>query len=140
MNKVRRILIDKRGVSELISCLVGLFAISMMLVVSLSFIRVVNRQAVLNEFANQMIIAVCDYGTTDSTDIDDRYDQLVESLDIAPTISYDADYLTGSKVQYGDEITLVASSTESVEVLGYSFDMDFSLAKTGRSNFYWKQG
>ncbi|MFI3327484.1 MAG: DUF4320 family protein [Clostridia bacterium] len=137
---MRKILKDKRGISQMITSLVGLFTITIMLVISLTFIRVANMQSVLNEFANQMIITTCDYGTTSGDDIDDRYDQLVDSLQIEPTMTYSASYISGTKVQYGDLITVTATVSETINILGIEFPFEFESTKTGRSNWYWKTG
>ncbi|MFI3326849.1 MAG: DUF4320 family protein [Clostridia bacterium] len=137
---MRKIFKDKRGISQMITSLVGLFVITIMLVISLTFIRVSNMQSVLNEFANQMVITTCDYGITSGDDIDDRYEQLANSLQIEPTMSYSASYLTGAKVQYGELITVTAKSSETINILGYELPMEFEITKTGRSDYYWKIG
>ncbi len=134
MKKLKLILKDNKGMSELFTSLIGLFVITAMLVISMTFIRVVNRQAVLNEFANQMIITVCDYGKTTGDEIDDRYEQLVESLQIAPEISYNVN----GRVQYGDFIEITAKSDEDINLLGVHIPMNFELKKNGRSDYYWK--
>ena len=133
-----RILKNNKGFSELVCSLVGLLIITCMLVISLTFIKIVNHQTVLNEFGNQMIETVCDYGKTSGVEISDRFGQLEDSLQISPDISYDSSYLTGSKVQYGEVITITISSEADINILGFDRTMEFEITKTGRSKYYWK--
>ncbi len=126
---------NKQGVSELITTLIGLVIITIMLVISLTFIRVANKQAVLNEFANQMIITVCDYGKTSGSEINDRYEVLEESLQISPDITYNK---PNSIVQYGEIIEITVKSEENINILGIDIPMEFEITKTGRSDYYWK--
>lgn len=140
MLRFKNVLKNKDGFSELISSIVGLFVMLCMLLICITYLRVVNQQLILNEFATQMMYAVCDYGTTDSTDIDDRYSQLEDSLNMSPIITYDTSYFdsSNSTVQYGDLITLTATSTAEINLLGFTDTLVFEITKTGRSEEYWK--
>ena len=133
-----RILKSNKGFSELVGSLVGLMVITCMLIISITFIKVVNHQSALNEFGNQMIQTVSDYGKTSGIEITQRYEQLEDSLQLAPDISYDANYLSASKVQYGDLITLTIKSEAQINILGFDRLMEFEITKTGRSKYYHK--
>ncbi len=135
---MRKILRNNNGFSELVCSLVGLMVITCMLVISITFIKVVNHQVALNEFGNQYILTVCDYGTTSSTEVDDRFEQLEDSLLISPDVSYSTTYLTGSKVQYGELITITLKSEMEINLLGFDRTLEFEITKTGRSKYYWK--
>lgn len=138
LQKSKSIISNNNGISGLISSLCGLFAITIMLVISISFIRVVYQQSVLNEFANQMVITVCEYGKTSGDEIDVRYEQLENSLKLSPTITYDTTYFSGDTVQYGDTIKLSANIQISLDILGYNYDYDLTITKTGVSEQYYK--
>lgn len=135
---MRKRLNNNNGFSELVGSLIGLMVITIMLVISITFIRVVNHQSVLNEFGNQMIQTVSDYGKTSGTEIDARYEQLVDSLHIEPDISYSAYSIGSSRVQYGELITLSVTSETQINMLGFDRLMEFEITKTGRSKYYWK--
>lgn len=138
IQKMKKILKSQAAFSELVSSIVGLMVITIMLVISIMFIKVVNHQSLLNQFAYQMSIEVCENGTTDSAEIDERYEQLKSSLGIAPTINYTTSYFIGKKVQFGELITVTASSSIEFSIIGYPVVMDFEIDKTGRSQIYWK--
>lgn len=133
-----KILKSKQGFSELISTTVGLLVLTIMLIISITFIGVVNYQSIMNEFANQMIFAMCDYGMTDGTEIDERYEELENSLNISPEIEYSANYISGKNVQYGDLITITVKSERTISILGFDKTMYFEIEKTGLSKQYWK--
>lgn len=140
LKKIKNIIQSTEGFSELVSTLVGLMLITCMLVISITFINVVNQQVILNEFANQMIEIACDNGDIDSTETLARYTELKETLgvdaDIEITGSSDGFY--DGEVQYGDTITVTMSSELEINLLGFEQTLEFTITKTGRSQVYWK--
>lgn len=132
--------LNNKGVSNLISTLVGLSSLTMMLVISITFINVVNVQTSLNEFGNQMIISCQNYGKTDGNEIDVRYEQLESTLNISPTISYNATYFNSvdKTVQYGNLITITLVLEYDINLLGFEETLEFEIVKTGLSQVYWK--
>lgn len=138
---IKKILKNNDGFSELISTLIGLFCITCMLIISITFIDVVNDQITLNEFSNQMIDIVCDEGDINSSDIMVRFEELETTLGIDAEIEItgSSDGLYDGKIQYGDIITITLTSEYEINLLGiYSTTKSFSITKTGRSQVYWK--
>lgn len=138
IKKAKLLLQDTQGVSELITSIVGMFTIICMLVISISFITITNMQSVLNEFANQLIITMCDVGTTSGDEVDYRYEQLENTLNISPTITTTATYFADDNVQYGDTIQLSATLDTTISIFGFEYDFEFEIDKTGISEQYWK--
>lgn len=132
--------LNNKGVSNLTSTLVGLLSLTIMLVISITFITVVNVQTSLNEFGNQMIISCQNYGKTDGNEIDARYEQLENTLNISPTVTYSATYFNSidKTVQYGDLITITLVLEYDINLLGFDETLQFEIVKTGLSEVYWK--
>ncbi len=132
---------NTQGFSELVSTVIGLFCITCMLIISITFVDVVNEQVTLNEFSNQMIDIICDVGDINSSEIIERFDELKTNLGIDAEIEItgSSDGFYDGKIQYGDTITVTLTSEYEINLLGiYSTTKTFSITKTGRSQIYWK--
>lgn len=95
----------------------------------------------LDRFADEMVAKVALEGKCSGSEITERYEELVESTGIRPTISYDARYYNHSQktVQYGDAITVSVQMQINVIGFGDFYITDEPIRKsTGQSMQYWK--
>ena len=140
MMRLKKVLKNNRGSSELVGGVLATIAIVTALAVCLMGMRLINEYTTLNTFGDQMIKAASDYGHCQGAELDARYAQLVDSLHIIPEVSYEADYVSPAKktVQYGETIKLVATHKTGIGWPGFELPVTLTISKTGRSEQYWK--
>jgi len=138
--KLKKLLSDNRGSSELVGGVLAIMAIVMALAVCFMGMRLLNEYTVLNTFGDQMIKTVSDYGRCQGAEIDARYAQLADSLHMNPEVSYEASYVSLAKktVQYGETIKLTATHESGIGFPGFELPVTLTITKTGRSEQYWK--
>lgn len=140
-NKAKRLLRDKRGISEMIDVLIGIVAFVAVLVVSIGAYHAVNQYTILNNFATELIQTASDEGKTSDDKIQSRYNELAEATGMNPNVQFSADYWNSgaTSVQYGDTIKLVATYDAAVLSVGkYSVPLHLTITKTTKSQRYWK--
>ena len=102
----------------------------------------IHNVTVLDRFADEMVACATLYGKTKGEELDSRFDSLVASTGLNPSIEYVVDeyYNYGDKtVQYGEAITVVLSI--DLVVIGYGdtyITSDTVRKSTGQSFEYWK--
>lgn len=141
MRKFISVLKDKRGLSNTVEMLGVAIMLSVLTIAGLILFGYIHNITVLDRFADEMVSKVALEGKCSGAEITERYEELVESTGIRPTISYDAEYYNHSDktVQYGNSITVTVQM--EIDIIGFGDFMitDEPIRKsTGQSMQYWK--
>ncbi|OSA94597.1 UNVERIFIED_ORG: hypothetical protein B2H93_08035 [Clostridium botulinum] len=93
----------------------------------------------LNNYANE-VMRTAEISGGIGTEVSVKEESLKEQTGINPTISWQADYISGTnKVQLNDEITVIVTKTVDIGFFSFgSFPIELKSKATGRSEVYWK--
>ena len=141
MKKFISLLRDKCGISNTVEMLGVTILLSILTIAGIVVAGYIHNITVLDRFADEMVSKVAFEGKCSGAEITERYEELVKSTGIRPTISYDAKYYSHSDktVQYGNSITVTVQMEINVIGFGDFIITDEPIRKsTGQSMQYWK--
>lgn len=93
----------------------------------------------LNTYANE-IMRTAEISGIIGTETNARAYELKEQIGIEPSISWEANYIGGTKkIQLNDEITVTVKQVVDIGFFSFgSFPIELTSKATGRSEVYWK--
>lgn len=141
MQKLLQVLKNNRGgVSQFVAATISMLAIIMLFLALAAGLKAFNEYGTLNDFGNELVKTAANTGRCSGEKLTDRYDQLIASTGIKPTVTYSADYFNSDDktVQYGNVITLQLSFNTNISAIGISIPITLQVTKTAESQQYWK--
>lgn len=118
---------------------VSLIVILMVVVIALNVFSFLTLKMDMDYFAREMVDVATANGTTSCTDISDRYRQLAHEVGFSPSCSWDAVYISGTKVQYGEPIAVTITYQSELAGLGAAnIPITLTAKYSGLSQRYWK--
>lgn len=118
---------------------ISLVVLMMVIVLALNVFSFLTLKVDMDYFAREMIDVATVAGRTDSSEITDRYNELVQEMGISPSYSWNADYFQDGKVQYGESIQVNLSLDTQVNGFGvFNVPITLTAAYSGLSQQYWK--
>lgn len=132
---MKRILKSKCG-EGYIDIAIGVFCIMLIIAFAVSFLPVFTAKQQLDIFATEI---VREAEISGSTSVGTRINDLKEQTGLDPSIHWDCDYYSGSKVQLNGDIE--ATLTETVDIGFFifgSWPIELQAKATGKSEVYYK--
>lgn len=135
---MKKILKSKSGegyIDTIVIVLAAMFVIALAVKVFPVFIA----KNQLNTYANE-IMRTAEISGIIGTETNARAYELKEQIGIEPSISWEANYIGGTKkIQLNDEITVTVKQVVDMGFFSFgSFPIELTSKATGRSEVYWK--
>ncbi|MDD4474924.1 MAG: DUF4320 family protein [Eubacteriales bacterium] len=130
---------SKRG-EGYIDVVVSVLVSMMLLVLILNVFSFLTIKQDMDYFSKEMIESACMDGQT-SGKVDERYDELVDEIDIFPAYSWQSTYynISDHTVQLGDTITIITTYRTYVKGFGViRIPITLTTTYSGLSQQYWK--
>lgn len=129
---------NKKG-EGYIDVAISLIVIMIVVVLALNVFRFLTLRMDMDYFAREMVKIATVVGATSHSDITARYNELKDETGINPTVSWNATYFSGSKVQYGDSIKVTISYSAELVGMGITkIPVTVTARYSGLSQQYWK--
>lgn len=141
LRRIIEILKDKRGFSVTVGMLGCVLVFALVFSCFLGVTVQMHKINVLDRFADEMAAKAGQQGRCSGSELDTRYNQLVEATGIKPTVEYVTSFYNSSKqlVQYGDAITVNLTLESNLIGFGdYYIPMILKAKSTEQSMQYWK--
>lgn len=136
---MKQILKSKRG-DGYVDVAVEVIVLMMLLVLFLNVYQFYAVYRDLDHFAQELVRSAAVHGSTDCDEVTARYEELKKETGLDPTVVWQASYYEGSKVQYGDSISVTLTVPAKLSGLGIALDIgvDVKTTYSGLSQKYWK--
>lgn len=136
--QIRSLLSDKKG-TAFIDAMVILLVVCMCLSFILSVLPVYTRYSTQQALTREIVRYAEQLGRTDGP-VTDEFNRLCRAAGIDATITWDADYISGSrKVQLRNQLSAQVTSNYEYGIGGFrKVTITIPTKSTGRSEYYWK--
>lgn len=132
---IKRILKSKRG-EGYIDVAIGILCLMLVVAFAVSFLPVFTAKQQLDIFATEIVREAEIRG---STSVSSRISDLKEQTERNPSIHWDCDYYTGTKVQLNEDIEVTLTDTVDIGFFIFgSWPIEIQAKATGKSEVYYK--
>lgn len=132
---LKKIMKCKRGEGYM-DVAVGILCLMLVVAFAVTLMPVFNTKQQLDVFANEIVRQAEIVG---GTNVNDRITDLKEQTGLNPTIRWNCDYYSGSKVQLNGDIEVVLTDTVDIGFFVFgSFPIELHAKATGKSEVYYK--
>ncbi|GLB31591.1 hypothetical protein LAD12857_35140 [Lacrimispora amygdalina] len=131
----KRILKSKRG-EGYIDVAIGILCLMLVIAFAVSFLPVFTAKQQLDIFATEIVREAEIRG---STSVSSRISDLKEQTGRNPSIHWDSDYYSGTKVQLNEDIEVTLTDTVDIGFFIFgSWPIEIQAKATGKSEVYYK--
>lgn len=131
----KRILKSKRG-EGYIDVAIGILCLILMVAFAVSFLPVFTAKQQLDIFATEVVREAEIRG---STSVSSRISDLKEQTGRKPSIRWDCNYYSGTKVQLNEDIEVTLTDTVDIGFFIFgSWPIEIQAKATGKSEVYYK--
>lgn len=129
----------KRRGDIYIGVLVAVIVLLMLLSLILHLIPLFQLRSKMDLLAQEVLRAAELSGDTQSTDVLRRIKQMKREVGIDPEIRWEANFVSGTRVQLGEPLTIVVTDRVALKVFIFEIPpIPVSVRATGQSEAYWK--
>lgn len=132
---LKKIMKCKRGEGYM-DVAVGILCLMLVVAFAVTLMPVFNTKQQLDVFATEIVRQAEIVG---GTNVNNRITDLKEQTGLNPTIRWNCDYYSGSKVQLNGDIEVVLTDTVDIGFFVFgSFPIELHAKATGKSEVYYK--